>query len=118
MQTKKRKVEHEADHEEENDGIWKYNLTTLQQMKPGRYGQMYTNDTNEIPQIGSIFEFLNRDELLDQLYRYFEVRYNNFHVKYTSDIPRSLAFTVPYCFSGPGMGKTTIWNRGIERIFF
>jgi hypothetical protein len=66
MQTKKQKVEHEAEEENGglNDGNWKYNLTILQQMKPGRYGQVYTNDSNEIPQIGDIFEFLNSPTMI------------------------------------------------------
>jgi hypothetical protein len=93
---------------------WKQNLNSLLQLPTTKVTTI--DGDQEIAEIGSFFEFMNREELLVKLYQYLEDRYNNFHIKYTSDVSKKLAFPFPCCFSASGMGKTTIWSKGIEKM--
>jgi hypothetical protein len=58
---------------------------------------------------------MNRDELLQRLYQHLEQRYTNFHVKFIEGTDK-LAFQFPCCFSASGMGKTSLWSKGIQKM--
>ena len=57
---------------------------------------------------------MNRENQLNNLYQHFKLRYHNYKIKFTEE--KKLAFSLPCCFSASGMGKTTLFSKGIKKM--
>ena len=70
---------------------------------------------SEIEAIGYFFKFMNREKQLDDLYKYLKDRYNGYPTSINSQTGKP-NYKLACCFSAMGMGKTTLFTRGIEKI--
>lgn len=90
---------------------WKENLSKNIK-SPIQKKDDYDEDVIEF--IGETFDFMNREAQLTQIYYYFEDRYKNYDKKFGEN--HKLAFKSLCCFAASGMGKTTLFSKGIEKM--
>jgi chaperonin cofactor prefoldin len=93
LETKKREG-HELNQEKlKKLTTWKDNLKVFLQNTPSTQPGL---DNGNILDIGSLFEFMNRDELLMDLYDSLENTYNHFHMKFSGQSGKPI-FNFPIC---------------------
>ncbi len=87
----------------------------LRKLVRERLKSVTKTDPNIIDTIGSTFTFMNREQQLVDFYNHLVKRYTRYSTKLI-DKEKKLPFKMPCIFSATGMGKTTFFSKGIEKM--
>jgi hypothetical protein len=72
-----------------------------------------SND-EDISEIGDLFEFMNRDKLLMEIFIWFKESYEQEYI--LTKLQNKPNFKFGSCYSSTGMGKTSLLKTGIKKM--
>jgi hypothetical protein len=72
-----------------------------------------SNDVN-ISEIGDLFEFMNRDKLLMEIFIWFKESYEQKYI--LTKVQNKPNFKFGSCYSSTGMGKTSLLKAGMKKM--
>lgn len=110
--------------EKQNQGVEKLSVEGVEKTQPPETISGYfstlkeliisqSNDEN-ISEIGDLFEFMNRDELLMEIFLWFKHSYEqDYELTRPQNKPN---FKFGSCYSSTGMGKTTLLKSGMKKM--